>query len=441
MSTTRKTKKQLLDEVALLRHQVADLQTRESIHQWVEDTMWEIASKFRHLAEGSLQGIVIHSHYKPLFVNQAYADIHGFRTPEAILRLDSLLPLYAPSAREHLLRSTDTELREHLPPTRRIYQGMHRDGALLWLESREQVVSWEGEPAVQATIVDITERKHAEEALQRAHALLEQQVQKRTAKLAHTVRLLRNEIQVRQHTEAQLSASHEQLQALSNHLLSVQEEERTRISREIHDELGQLLTALKLDVNWLTRHFAPQQRALLQKTQRMSALLDHTVTMLRRIAADLRPSELDHFGLVDAMEEYLERYQERTNLVCTLHIDPPDLQLDPDRSTTLFRVFQEALTNVARHAQATEVAIELTGADNALCLTLHDNGIGIPDDKLVPQGSLGLLGMRERVRAWDGSVTITRHHTGGTIVKVRLPMPETLHFRKETPYDSRSSCG
>ncbi len=429
MSTTRKINKQLLDEIAVLRHQVADLQARESVHQWVEDTMWEIASKFRNLAEGSLQGIVIHKYYKPLFVNQAYADIHGFHTPEAILRLDSLLPLYAPSEREHLQRNTDIDVAEHTAPTHRVYQGMNKDGNLLWLESREHVVNWEGESAVQATIVDITERQYAEEALQCAHAMLEHRVHERTAELAHTVRLLQNEIQVRQHAETQLSASHEQLQALSTRLLSVQEEERARIAREIHDELGQLITALKLDVIWLNRHFEPQQSALHNKTQQMSALLDHTVATVRRIATDLRPSGLDHFGLVDAIEEYLEGYQQRTNLACSLHIAPPDLQLDPDRSTTAFRVFQEALTNVARHAQATQVAIDLTLSDNSLCLTIHDNGIGIPDDKLIPQGSLGLLGMRERVRAWEGSVTIARHHTGGTVVIVRLPVPETFSER------------
>jgi signal transduction histidine kinase len=219
---------------------------------------------------------------------------------------------------------------------------------------------------------------------------------------------------------SQLRASREQLRQFAAHLQSVREEERTEIAREIHDELGQVLTGLKLDLFWLRRKLPQDQALLIDKIDGMARVLDHTIQGVREIATRLRPSVLD-LGLTAAIEWQLGEFQSRTGNACKVSSCLEEIQLDRQRSTALFRIFQEALTNVARHAKASSVEINLEERGHEVVLQVTDNGAGIEPGRILDPKSLGLLGMRERALLLGGQVTIRRNSGAGTTVTARLP--------------------
>ena len=229
-------------------------------------------------------------------------------------------------------------------------------------------------------------------------------------------------------TRAQLE---EQLRALSARTEQVREEERTGIAREIHDELGQALNAFKLDLAWIAQRVSDGSTArgpkLLDKIAQMSRMADDVIDRMRRISAELRPGILDDLGLLAAIEWEAERFQERTGARCTVTSNVGDRRFDRDLTTAIFRIAQEALTNVARHAGAKHVEIQLEGAPSdtvagTLRLEVRDDGVGISDDAARRPDALGLLGMRERARRLGGSVASTRRPEGGTVVRVEMPL-------------------
>ncbi len=220
----------------------------------------------------------------------------------------------------------------------------------------------------------------------------------------------------------QVRAAQEQLRELASYLQAGREEERTRIARELHDEFGQMLTALKMDLAWMARRLGPHQLELREKTRSMSDLVSSTIQAVRRVATELRPGLLDDLGLSAAVEWQAQEFRERTGISCELHNGTTDLSLGRDLDTTLFRIFQEALTNVARHAQATQVHVELTQERDSVTLIVRDNGRGITASQLSDPRSLGLTGMRERARAWGGEVTLEGHRGEGTTMCVRIPL-------------------
>jgi PAS domain S-box-containing protein len=228
----------------------------------------------------------------------------------------------------------------------------------------------------------------------------------------------------RQRAESGLRESREQLRALAAHLESVREEERTRIAREIHDELGQMLTGLKFDLAWFGSRVSNEKESVVlqERLTAMLSLTDTTIAAVRRIAAALRPRLLDELGLVAAVEWLAQEFRSRTGLVCDLELDVPDVDLDPTISTAVFRIVQEALTNVVRHANASTVIISLQMAGDALSVIVQDNGRGITESQITGSRSLGLLGMRERALVLGGRVWLTRGARGGTTVRVRIPL-------------------
>src|SRR3954454_3516459 len=181
----------------------------------------------------------------------------------------------------------------------------------------------------------------------------------------------------RRRAEEQLRESHEQLRALSVYLQTVREDERTRIAREVHDELGQALTGCKLDVSWIAGKLPKDQRALLQKTRELTGHIDSTIQLVRRIATELRPGILDHLGLAAALEWQANEFQNRTGIRCDVRANLGEAMLEQELSTTLFRIFQETLTNVIRHAGATHVAVTLKQLTGKVILQVTDNGRGI----------------------------------------------------------------
>ncbi|HYR36210.1 MAG TPA: response regulator [Burkholderiales bacterium] len=216
-----------------------------------------------------------------------------------------------------------------------------------------------------------------------------------------------------------LKESEDKLRRLAAHLISVREEERAHIAREIHDELGQVLTGLKMEVTWLAKRL--REKPLVEKTDSMCKLIDTTVQTVRKIATGLRPEMLDDMGLIAAVAWQAKEFQKRTGIRCRAKL-PPEVKLDIDVSTTMFRIFQEILTNVARHSRATRVDMELGVNDERVSLEVIDNGVGIADSDLNGKKSLGLLGMHERALLFGGEVKITGTAGHGTRVSVSIPL-------------------
>ncbi len=228
----------------------------------------------------------------------------------------------------------------------------------------------------------------------------------------------------RKQTEQRLRDSREQARALTGHLERIREEERTRIAREIHDELGQALTGLKMDLSWFAARL-PNQPVLADKSTAMLKLIDSTVHAVRRLSTELRPAILDNLGLIPAIEWLAQEFQKRTGVTCEFTTDNEELTLDEQRTTALFRICQEALTNVTRYAQARAVTIKLTSAGEQITLHIHDDGRGITEAEARATKSFGLLGMRERARLLGGTFEIRGEPGTGTTLTVRVPAPHS----------------
>ncbi len=223
-------------------------------------------------------------------------------------------------------------------------------------------------------------------------------------------------------TVAELKDSSRQLQALAASLELAREEERTYIARELHDQLGQALTAMKFDLAWLTDRLGQKDAALTEKAKNVTAQMDMMVKTVRRIATELRPGMLDDLGLAASIEWQARDFEKRTGIVCDVNIPTKDMALPRAQSVALFRIFQEALTNIQRHASAHHIEVELTVKPDTLTLQVHDDGRGIQAKEIAGLKSLGLLGMRERAKQLGGSFDIQGVPSDGTIVTVTIPI-------------------
>jgi PAS domain S-box-containing protein len=214
----------------------------------------------------------------------------------------------------------------------------------------------------------------------------------------------------------------ERLRNLASRLHAAREEERTRVAREIHDELGQSLTGLKMDLSWLLGRMPRAWKKVRERVRAMITLVETTIVFVRGLATSLRPAILDDLGLAAAIEWQLQGYVARSG--CGYKLELPRARIKPDshRDTTVFRIFQEALTNIARHARADAVEVALRRADAHLILTIKDNGVGIPRQKLTDNLSLGLIGMRERAAAIGGEFQIESERHKGTRITLTIPL-------------------
>lgn len=229
------------------------------------------------------------------------------------------------------------------------------------------------------------------------------------------------DISERKRTEKELIQSRRRLRELASHLESAREMERTRIAREIHDELGQSLTALKMELHWCLKRLPQDDKELLEKAKTLLKLVDANVHLVQRISSELRPGLLDNLGLSAVMEWQTGQFQDRTGISCDIICEPNEIVLDHTRSTALFRIFQETLTNIIRHAEATKVEIVLREKEGDVELTVTDNGKGITEQEIADPKSFGLMGINERVHSLGGIVTISGRKNEGTTVRVNIP--------------------
>jgi signal transduction histidine kinase len=250
--------------------------------------------------------------------------------------------------------------------------------------------------------------------LRRRRRLFEKQIQYRSSEFKKFAT-------ERARTEEELKRSQEELRTLAVRLQVVREEERARLAREIHDELSGSLTALKMDLSLLPDRAVKDRNLFLEKLTSMSVLIDDTLARMHMIVTELRPVVLDKFGLVAAIEWHVGEFHERSGIACETHLAAEGILLDSDRSTAGFRILQEALTNVMRHANATKVVVDLTSEAGSLILSVRDNGKGIDPKVIYAHTSTGLLGMRERALFFGGVTEITTLPEGGTLLSVRIP--------------------
>jgi PAS domain S-box-containing protein len=222
--------------------------------------------------------------------------------------------------------------------------------------------------------------------------------------------------------EAELQESYEHLRALAANLESVREEERTQIARELHDQLGQALTAMKFDLAWLTERLVDKDAALGNKARAVTVQMDTMIKTVRRIATELRPGMLDDLGLVASIEWQAHDFEKRTGIVCAVSVSSPDVFVPRAPSLALFRIFQEALTNVARHAGAELIEVRLDATPETVTLQIHDDGRGIQAGQIAGLHSLGLLGMRERAQRLGGTFDIQGVPGDGTLITVSIPL-------------------
>jgi PAS domain S-box-containing protein len=266
-----------------------------------------------------------------------------------------------------------------------IYDLVHRakDKKLIPVEINSHLFIYNEKPTILSIARDITERKQAEEKL------------RRTSKL---------------------------LRELATHLQSVREEERTMIAQEIHDELGQVLTALKIQVSLLANKLNNDQEPLKKKINSLLDMIDASVESVQKISSKLRPGILDELGLIAAIEWQTEEFEKLTNIKCSLVLPKEEVILEKDKSTAIFRIFQEALTNIARHSQSNKAQISLLNHQSNIYLEIQDNGKGISQDQIKDFKSLGIHGMKERAMVFGGQVNIEGIAGKGTIVKVEIPI-------------------
>lgn len=334
---------------------------------------------FRGLVEQSLVGLYIIQDDMFQYVNPRFAEMFG-RTQQEM----APQPVYKFIAEQDAAKVNENirkRIAGEIPSIFYQFKGRHKNGHIVDIDVHGTRFQYRGQPAVIGVAIDVTEARQREEEIVR---------------------------------------SHERLRELSQHLLSMREEQRTKISRELHDELGGTLTALKMDLSWLSRH--TDDTKLTGRVQTMMELIRDAIDTVRKISADLRPGVLDNLGLFDAIEWEANRFRERLDIECNLAMQAPSIELDDAVATAMFRIFQEALTNISRHAQASRVDISVTHLDHVLTIQVRDNGRGIGKRELNHSKSYGLIGMSERALLIGAALEIGSDEGKGTCVTLRYPV-------------------
>lgn len=320
------------------------------------------------------------------FWNRGAEEVYGYLAEEVLG--ESILTLYDEEEATPERLAADLQKMLGGEDSAREWRRRRKDGSIVWIDSKRVVLRNPQGEAIGFLGVgrDITERRRVTEALE---------------------------------------VSHEQLRDLGHRLRGAREQERAVIARRIHDELGQVLTALLMDMAWMESRLSHRDGPLLEKCQSMSALIQSAIGRVRDLASELRPAVLDSLGLAAAIEWETQQFTRRTGILCTLELPAEPIVLDTDHSTDVFRILQEALTNVVRHARAHQVDVRLGSWRGQLELRVGDDGRGITDAEISSPLAHGLRGMRERALMWNGTIDIEPRPARGTVVVLRLPLTDS----------------
>lgn len=339
---------------------------------------------FQGIVEQSLAGIYIIQDEVFRYVNATFAEIIGYTPAE--MRGMHLSRAVPPDTVEEVIRNYHRRVSGVEPSIRFFTKGLHRAGHAVMLEVHGSRLIYQGRPAVVGVGIDVSERVRDRQALEQ---------------------------------------SRQQLQELAAYINTVLEEQRARIARELHDVVGGMLTSAKLDLQRLQRRLdqTPRDDDARAIAEDLLQLTQETIASVREMSEMLRPGAIDHLGLAAAMQADLARFAERSGIACRIEPQCIELELTQERATSVFRIFQEALTNIARHAHASRVDVSLAAQDGCLQLTVSDNGSGMP--AASPTGkSIGLIGMAERARELGGTLHIGSPDEGGTRLTLRVPLDE-----------------
>lgn len=337
--------------------------------------------QFRSLIIGSIQGILIHREFRPLFVNKAWAAIHGYTMVE-ILQMDNvMLQVVASHDQERLQAYSEARLHGRRAPSHYEYQAVRKDGTRIWLESVTTLVTWNGMPAEQSTIIDVTERRH-----------LEQQ------------------------------------------LLTIAEREQQRIGVDLHDGLGQLLTGIAFLTKGLARQLAAQSLPGTAEAAHIVDLVNQAIGSTRSLARGLYPAELQTHGLRGALRTLAEASEALFGISCKVVEAGGSVLSDPDTAIHLYRIAQESIHNAVKHGHARDVQIRLRTAQGRLTMTVRDNGVGMPAG-VVPEGSMGIRIMHYRARMIGATLSIQPAAGSGTEVTCVVPL-WSRDVESARPYDA-----
>ena len=343
-------------------------------------------AQLRGIVDSAMDAIItVDESQHIVMFNAAAEQMFGWPQSEAIgVPLATFIPQrFREAHSEHVRRFGETGVSSRRMGALRVVKGIHRNGDEFPIDAS---ISQHTDGAAKFFTVilrDVTERVAAEQALLR---------------------------------------SKEELKVLASSAHQAREQEQHRIARELHDELGQALTALRMMVVWVRERIDDNDADLIGKLERMSELLRETIASMRRISSELRPLILDDLGLVPAIETLVERFSDRTGIACELMVNDTGQPLADAYKTAVFRIVQESLTNIAKHAQATQAEVIIAEVDGEIVITVSDNGVGFAVGDSCPQSSRGLLGMRERAYLLGGRLDILSELGKGTMLEIRLPL-------------------
>jgi two-component system sensor histidine kinase UhpB len=327
--------------------------------------------------------IFVHQNGKIVLASKACAALLGAQNPKELIGKDLLNDVVHPDYRKIVKERDIKILKEHKEVGFLEEKIMKLDGEIIDIDVCAVPFTYKGKAAVKVYARDITKQKKV---------------------------------------KAESERSYQNLKNFTNYLQKILEEERHKISLEIHDDLGQLLSVLKLDLQNVLSEMPEEPKNIVEKLSMMSNLIDIIMQRLRIISYQLRPPLLDHLGLCAAIIWQINEFEKITNIKCKLKILPKNLELREDISISVFRVLQGALTNILRYSKATKVSIYLNKNENKLMLKISDNGIGITDDKISDPKSLGLLSMKERILNINGTFNIIGKKNIGTTITVNIPL-------------------
>ena len=366
----------------------AEIVERES----AESSAGEARQRLAGIIDSAMDAIItVDDHQRIVVFNTTAEALFGCPREEAVgAPLSRFIPeRFRTAHARHIQLFGEGVIASRRMASQRIVTGLRSDGSEFPIDASISQLSLHGNKYYTVIVRDVTDRLRADEALQR---------------------------------------SKEELYEMASVSATAREQEKSRIARELHDELAQSLTALRMDVAWLGQRGAAADAPSAAKLAAMETMLDRVVAATRRIASDLRPLMLDDLGLVPAAQWLVENFKERHGVACEIDVAPPDLELQDPQATAVFRIMQESLVNVARHAQASRVEITLARDDGEIRLRVADDGRGFDLSEARKENSFGLVGLRERAHLVDGQITIDSAPGRGTIVEVRIPLPRGERF-------------
>jgi len=384
MDYREKSRDELIKELLNLRKEHDSLKTsyEKDITQnkQVEEALRLEKENFRHSLDDSPLGVRIATiERNTIYANKALLDFYGYDSLGELQRTP-LKDRYTPASYVQAQKRKHQRERGDLSASNYEISIVRKNGEIRHLQVFRKEVLWDGVRQFQVICNDITGRKLAEEEVIKSKKLLED---------------------------------------LHKHLNEIRENERASISREIHDQIGQSMTVLKLDLNRMHKYINTNPEAL-AKLEGMIELVSDTIKDVQRISSDLRPGILDELGLVPAIEWYCDEFEKRTGIKCILKLDDSDYS-DSQINLVFFRVLQETLTNVIRHAKASSVSIKLHRLNKGATMTIQDNGIGITKEQNESTKSLGIISMRERVKQFNGTIDISSKKDNGTKLIIFIP--------------------